>query len=43
MTLTLAQFAVQTGCWLVVFVGVEAVLACIAGGRADRAAARWSR
>lgn len=41
--MTLALFCTQTLCWLVVFVGIEAILACIAGGRADRAAARWSR
>ncbi len=43
MTMTLAQFVLQTACWTVALLGVEAVLACVAGGRADRAAARWSR
>jgi hypothetical protein len=41
--MTLASFATLTLCWAVVFVGVEAIAACIAGGKADDAAARWHR
>jgi len=43
VSMTLAAFLTQMLCWTVIIAGCEAIAACIAGGKADDAAARWSR